>query len=458
MSLVEVGRWRQILRDTTAAPEVSSWNAAVTHQRILDVDRIRPFVARGAVALLLAVGLMVVEDVRWWAWLAFIPVVAQVVLEIMLETPVRRPDAEAEAAPQVRWIVRVWHRNRERLKVNVTGVLGAVAVLAVVAATIFGAGDRGPGWARVACLALALVYCNSAMLGPLLDVTTYSDNQSGSPVIRALHPWWWVIFAIAAALLVGISSVLGLWPDEAVPYAFVACALPYAMGLRQRDYERDMRAARLAADARARDNNAVVARKLHDLCQPVKRLMARTDGMDRLEPNDVIDLRYFIMTVGQLHQNARNHSGAGAVRMPELRDALRYATASAHADFQVDLSLEQLDDDDVDLATRILTTLVHNASQAYVNDTAFDPWIEVVARPVLEPGAAVPSHFEVRVEDGLALIPDNVWTGSATLVHCQEDIRRRGGQMSQEELADGGKAVKAVWPITRPRLTDRKVG
>lgn len=470
--VVRFGRWRQISEELGRRATPSSWRKEVSHLRIREVDRIRPFVTRAVLTFCILGCLLALGQVHPWAWAVLAIPLLQSGLEVFLEEKTRdvsHRDRQSEV-----WLIRplmsLWCRNKERIRVNATGLLGVLSCIAVGAIALFGT-SGGPGWLRVLLLVLAVLFINSALLGPLLDDATFSANSSSGEVLRVMTYWWWLVILVVLVAFVLLADATGFWSQGTLPYAIGATFLTYAIGLRQRAYERDMDAGALAMLARTGAENREIRQFLHDVCQPVKAISERgRDGKTvELTPADIVALRVFMAMISETLRGAREEVD-GRIELPGLDSALEVIATSAwfHPKVTRDTAaMGKLHEEDSPLADGLLMTLLFNSLQAYEPImTAWRktppeerpprprPWIDMTVRVDMRDDDA--EWVTLAVSDGLGLVSEHSWITSPTLTSRCRAVELRGGTMRQETRGVG-KTVVAQWPVKPIREIDKVV-
>jgi hypothetical protein len=443
------GRWRQIVQDIVAAAPETDWARTVADVRVRKYDRIRPFVTRAALLAVVVATSAVLPGTRWWLWVMLVPAAVQIFLEILLEEPSNR-DEEPELADKDprRPLVKLQFRNHERLQVNATGVLGGPATVLVVLGQVFGTGPGGHGWVKVAGFAAALLYTNSAGLGPLVDVVVYSPLQLTPRWLRRSRPLLWAAVTLVAVAVVALAVRAGVWPAEAVPYAYLACAIPIAIGYRMREYERTVDCAGLVAAASISAANRRSALDLHNIVQPFKANVEQL--LDHAVPGrERAELINFFAVMRAVHERVRQ-PGVDLQHgiMPPLDMVVRrsFGTTMLRPAPVLDLQLDDLDDDNLHFAQQVLTTLGDNAAQAYADQPT------LVNRPLRIVARHQDGSVRVAVADALELIPEAVWNDPhRTVFALREDLEAAGGKLEQTLELDGGKTIVATWvPELRP--------
>lgn len=443
--------WKALLWDQIVPAHESDWSRQVAHRRMVLTNGVRLSATRGLLLITLAVMLGGLPSTSVWAWALLIPSAAQVSLELMLR-PVVGVMNEREAIAQVRsrpggWItvpsVRIQFWSYEKVQLNLTGVLGAVACVANVVAVLLYTGDSGPAWLRVACLAIALLYLNSGLLEPLLDATTYSPLQQLPRTLRRVRPVLWVlVLLLVAGGVVASQALAGPWAEGSFPYALAVCLLVYYPGLRCREYERDLSAAAHVVVEADQVRLGYVAQKTHDDLQPFKAPLLRVlDEANSLSPHQKMGLQNYVFDVEENYRRARSRDsqfGLGQSIQSRVRQVCASAGIAPSGRFDID---GRVDDYNYDFARLLTTTLVHNAIQAYQEDPFLeDPLVDV--QMFLVDGMA-----NLEVTDALGPVPDHLWNkAGGTTDHIRQMLVKRGGQLSQNSIENGvRKTVRATW-------------
>lgn len=458
-------RWRQPFTDLRGTQEPSDWLRQVAHMRVFAFDRIRQFLTRLALTAVIAAAFALLPEVSVWAWALLTLGLVQGVLEVALE-PYVRFDAVTKLPLVVEGLkpLRAWWVNvYGRLPFNATGILGAGAVIANLVAVNFGTrADDSTGWVKVAALAAAVLYANSGSSGPLLEATSYEDNIAGT-VLRRLRPIYWPGLAAFAVGLVLWSRATGDWPAQAVPYAFMACALVYVLGLRIREHDRLATAAGILVTNATGQAGRRIGDELHRIVSPLtKGPLDRILRSEAIDPLDRRALRMFTDFIGRAHKEARRSRGfdLGNSLLPDLASLIAYDCAVQGVDPTIDIDVPGIDGDadapasgdgaegadpqavseeTAWFAKQLITTLVQNAVQAYARANAPERLLAVAA--FLDG-----KYVVVRVADSLAPIPDEVWNRpNTTLNNFRRSLEDRGGSLSQEVLGTEGKVIEARW-------------
>ena len=324
-------RWQQIAKDLVAPAHESDWTRNTTDKRIADYDQVRPFATRGALVAAMALLFSMVPGTSYLAWLLLLPAVLQTGLEIALEATLRAKDRPQRSSSLLSPLVQLWYRNYERWQINPTGLLGAVAVPCNVAAAVFFTGSNTHGPAKVAAFACAVLYLSSGVAGPLLDTAVYSPLQRTPKLLRRLRPMIWLAFVLALFVVVFASQYwASAWPPGALPYAYLVCLLPYAMGLRIREYERALGSAGVVLANAQSEANRQVSQDMHELLQKFKGPLHAAVDLEGLDPSSRMGLITFINTVEVIYDRARNRKlDLQSGIMPPLEDIVRNICVSA---------------------------------------------------------------------------------------------------------------------------------
>lgn len=447
---MEPGGWIQAtLSGWLAGPDPSNWTRLVTRVRIVDHDRIRPFATRGLLLATLAACLAWLGTPVWALVLLALAAV-QVALELLFEPSVRRarmPGAGDVPVGRIgHLVVRSFYANHERGIANVTGILGLVAVAANLVAVTFGPyPGSDPEPARVAALAAAILYANSASLGPLLDVTAYSPNSRLDSASWQAARWAWLgVAALLAGVIVATQVSVQAW-GQSFWYALLTVGLTYYPMLRVREYERDLAAAKSVRDAQDAALLGQIVRELHNLLQPVKEAPLK-EAMKSMTGSNRMALESFLIDMHEILAWTRvgRLDPREGLALP-LQEYLRRQAASGADRFEVRIELRDLVDEDYRLAKSILVILVDNALQGYASGQEQDAFIEASAR-VEGPWVII------EVRDGLTLIPDETWNNeTTTLRNLRVLVESRGGAMTQAK-DPGGKTITVRWQPFAPLL------
>lgn len=441
--------WAGCLLSGWGAPPRSDWARQVNEDRILNQDRIRPFVARGTLLVGIAICLAVLQA-PWWA-LALLGLGAvQTGLEIVFEVPMRAQyeavalDSRTERLPGSHWIVRVWYWNYERGITNVTGILGLVACSVNILVVLFAVGAATDlVWVKVLAFAGALLYTNSGALGPLMDTSAYSPHSELSGTAQRVVRMLWLVYAAFLAVLIWAAEHFFHSWGSGLPYAFMAIGLSYYPMLRIREFERSMAASWNVAERATTRSHVAVATDLHNILQPVKGTLqaardALTDSLQRLELTQYID------EVEEIYRAARN----GTIDLREglatpLGTRLKQKAAREAIPLRSTIVLDQnTPPEDYRRAKQCLLAFVDNSVQAYLAGSG-------VSRPFLEVSATQRDALVVvEVTDGLGLVPDDVWNDPhTTLWGLRADIAARPQGSLTQELRSDGKTIRAQWEI-----------
>jgi hypothetical protein len=444
------GRWRQIVQDIVAAAPETDWARTVADVRVRTYDRIRPFVTRATLLAVVITTSAVLPGTRWWLWVMLVPAAVQIFLEILLEEPSNHDEEPKLGGKDPRRpLVRLLFRNHELLQANATGLLGGPATVLLVLGQVFGTGPDGRPWVKVAGFVAALLYTNSALLGPLVDVVVYSSLQKTPQWLRRSRPLLWVPVTLIVVAVVALSVRAGVWPAEAVPYAYLACLIPVGIGYRIREYERAVDCAGLVAAASISAANRRSALDLHGIVQPFKVNVEQL--LDHAVPGrERAELINFFAVMRAVHERVRQ-PGVDLQHgiMPPLDMIVRRSfgkTMLRPAPVLDLLQLDDLDGDNLHFAQQVLTTLGDNAAQAYAEQP------NLMNRPLRIVARHQDGFVRISVTDALELIPDDVWNDShQTVFALREDLEAAGGNLEQILALDGGKTIVATWvPELRP--------
>lgn len=450
-----------LTRDWLTPGPRSEWTRHVTQARILNQDRIRPFVTRGVLLLGLAVCLVLLDaPTAGLAWL--LAGALQTGLEIALEKTVRSTyerlaqASTTEGSAIIRQlgrsrnlIVRVWYWNFERGITNVTGLLGAAAAAGnLVVVVVFTTSDGNPEWLRVLALMIATAYLASGALGPLADVAMYSPATSLPAWLTVGLRWLWVgVVGLILGVILAGEGTPREWGDS-LPYAVLAVVvIGYYPMLRCREFERAMAASHDVAEMMTVQRYAFIATELHNLLQPVKDTL-QLAAQAVSNPLDKAEIELFLRDMRYVYRGARDRTidltqGLG---MP-LADHLKAIASAGRVRLRAELDVpSDLAPEHKARVRQWLLVLVHNSVQAcrsWPHNTV--PVVEVRVH-------ASGTDLILSVSDPLDQIPDHVWDDpDSTLRKVRHDVSEAGGSMTQGPSGpDGRKTVTVQWAVIDP--------
>lgn len=450
-------RWRSLVAEWVAAPPQSEWARVLNDDRIVNQDRIRPFVTRGVLLTVVAVCLVVADGFRPIYALLLLGVM-QTVLEVRYEPTVRaRHERLALGIEGSDLIVRAWYANYGVSITNVTGVIGLVACPVIMAVVIWGSGPADDRVAfKVVALLCATAYTASGALGPLTDAAAY-DPGARMPLAGwiALRSAWVAVAGLIVGMVIWSESVRDAWGD-ALPYACLTAVVAYYPMLRVREYERAMAAAWNTAEVFERSATRRVALDLHSLLQPVKSTLLQARGVLE-DPTARRDVTEYIADISAVYETAR--TGRGTLRdgfMPPLEQRLSRIADVAAVELEADLRLDStVQDRDYRLARQLMATCVENSVQAYVVDIfgGGRRWVGVSAQ-------RSGSDLVLEVSDLLDPVADAVLLDDrGTLGSLRAEVLGLGGTFEQV-VDEHGKTLRIRWPAIQPLRTraDRKEG
>lgn len=455
--------WLQILRDLTAPAPVSNWAAEVTRTRIREYDRIRTFVTRG-VLLVATVVLLVIAPGTWWlTWALLIPAAVQVVLEIYVDFQLYA--TEQTRIRSLKTVVDITESAHSETLVNFTGIVGAVAVPCNIVAVSYFSGPGEPSWAKVAALAAVAAYGVSAILNFLTDTTHYSANQPVTKpyrAFRALRPYIWLIAAVFTAAMLGVSIALHRWAPVMVPFAWAVCLVPVVTGMKQRDYERFLRASSELLPDVQRSAKEVLVRDYHNTFTDI-RVFNRDLARDESVPPAIRVKAAALAPMISLMAEAIDHDQwVKQQQRPSLEGIATKTGSDSSLNLSVDIRLDDLRPENYEVARALIAGLLANVGQAIVKvngDMAERGEGPADAR-VKVTGELRDGQVHIAVLDRLPMLADWPREGSTTLWLHKDLVARGGRGLSQQpidpENPNAGKEIRACWPIKRPPLKLRE--
>lgn len=457
-------RWLQIIRDMTAAAPMSHWAADVTTQRIGAYDQIRPFVTRGVLLGITAMVLSQAPGTTGLTWLLLLPAAVQVALEIFLDYQVGV--ADSSRTPLLGPLAKIAEAAHSETLVNVTGVIGVFAVPATIVAVTYCSGPTQPGWPKVLALAAAAAYGASSILSFLTDAAHYSAHQSQTKpyrCFRAVRPHVWLITTILMTAIVGGSITAHRWAPEMVPLAWSLCAFPFVIGMKQRDYERFLRASSEQLPKVQQGAKRALTKDYHNANTDI-RTFNRQLAENKSVPAEIrIRAAALAPLISLMYEAIDHEQWVRQQERPSLAGIARKYGSDAALDLTVDVRLDDLQPRNYELARALISALLANVGQAAAKLRRASPAGEV-------PGAVAVTVFgEVRdgqvrltVRDPLPLITEWRCVGSTTL-WLHEDLIEQGSSegLTQHPIDPGnpnsGKEIRARWPVKQPALKLREI-
>jgi len=450
--------WRQILRDMTAPAPMSHWAAEVTTRRIARYDRIRPYATRGVLLVMVAVFLALAPGTSCWTWMLLLPSAVQVVLEISIEPFVGTIDANGNAL--LKSIAAIAESAHAQTLINVTGVIGAVAVPCNIVAVAYLSGPGLPTWPKVVALAAAAAYGVSAITSFLADATHYSAHQSprrGYRIFRAVRPHAWLIVMVVMTAMVAGSIAAGRWASEMVPLAWALCVVPFLIGTKQRDYERVLRASAEHLPEVQAGAKRALSKDYHNTNTDI-RTFNRELAKDESVPAAIRVRAASLAPLISLMSEAIDHDQwAKQQQRPSLAGIAGKHASDAALSLTVDIRLDDLQPHNYELARTLISALLVNVGQA-----ASKARQAQVARgetpsdvPVTVVGAIRDGLVHIAVRDPLPPIIDWCHDGSTT-AWLHADLLRHGSQDGlTQHVVDSddpskGKEIRASWPVKKP--------
>ncbi len=452
--------WRQIVRDMHAPAPMSHWASDVTTLRIRAYDQIRPFVTRGALLAALAILLCVAPGTWWLTFLMLLPAAVQVVLEIVVSLQLAAPETTRVRA--LKPLADITKKAHSRTLVNVTGVIGVLAVPCNIVAVCYLSGPGQPSWVKVLALGVAAAYGVSAMVSLLIDSAHYSAHLSYSRPHRLFHtvrPHVWLVTGALMAAIVAGSVVAGRWAPEMVPLAWAMCLFPSVIGMKLRDYERILRASSELLPEIQRSAKELLARDFHNTYTQI-RVFNRDLARNAAVPAEIQVKAATLAPLMSLMSEAVDHDRWVAQgEQPSLAGIAEKCASDGGLKLSVDIRLGDLDSENYATARTLLTALLVNAGQAMTRrrqersargDELADDQVTVL-------GEIRDGQVHIVVRDPLPPVDDWCCEGSTTRWLHEDLIARGGSGLVQHPLDDGnpsaGKEIRASWPVKRAPLS-----
>ncbi len=451
-------KWTQILRDMTASAPMSHWASEVTTVRISSYDQIRPFVTRGAMLAAIFVLLRLAPETSCLTWILLTPAVFQVVFEIVLDFQL---DAvESARTPVLRSLAAVAEAAHTRTLLNVTGVMGFVAVPCNIVAAAYFTGPGDPSWAKVLALGAASAYGVSGIMSFLTDATHYSANQSPLRpyrVFRAVRPHVWFIIMVLMTAIVAGSIFGGRWAGEMEPLAWALCVFPIVIGMKQRDYERFIRASSERLTNVQDGAKKALTKDYHNANTDIRTFNRDLANDKSLPPAIRVQAAALAPLISLMGEAIDHDKWASQQKRPSLAGIVDKYRSDASLDIAIDIRLDDLKPHNYDLARGLLAALLVNVGQAMANTRT-----ELPDKLVTVTAEVRGDQIHVAVRDPLPMISEWRRAGSTTL-WLHNDLIAHGSRegLTQHPVdplrPSAGKEIRASWPVKKPPLKLREI-
>lgn len=458
------GPWRQIIRDFTASAPLSHWASRVTTTRIRCYDQIRVFLTRALLLAGLAGLLALAPGTTWLTWGLLLPALNQVLLEIYLDFVLNAP--ERAKARVIKAIAEIADSAHNETLVNVTGVLGMIAVPANIVAVCYFSGPGEPSWVKVVALSVAAAYGVSAILSFLTDATHYSAQQEQTRpyrLFRAVRPHSWFVICVLMTAIVAGSIIVDRWAPVMEPLAWALCAFPLLIGSRQRDYERFLRASSEVLPDVQRAAKQELCKDYHNTNTSVRVFNRELARDESLPPAIRVEAAALAPLISLMPEAIDHESWIKQRQRPSLAGIADKCGSDASLRLTKDIRLDDLQPTNYETARALITALLANTGQAIKSARAE---LKRSGGRLEDDGVAVigeirDGQIHIVVRDPLPLIADWCHEGSTTL-WLHRDLQALGGAgLSQHPVDEGdpnaGKEIRASWPVTRPALKLRDV-
>ncbi|OMC39032.1 hypothetical protein A5740_03055 [Mycobacterium sp. GA-1841] len=455
--------WTQILRDLSAPAPMSHWAAEVTLERIGKYDRIRPFVTRGALLVIVVLMLSLAPATNWLSWLLLMPAGIQVALEIALDFELGESGAQRVAilAP----LTAVAESAQNRTLINVTGLIGFVAVPCAIVAVAYGSGPEQPGWPKVVALAVAAAYGVSAMMSLLIDATHYSPHQRPTKpyrIFRVVRPHVWLVIMVLMTAIVAGSIAAKRWAPEMVPLAWALCAIPILIGTKQREYERFLRASSERLAKVQDDAKRELTKDFHNTNTDIRTFNRQLATDTSVPPHIRVRAAALAPLISLMSEAIDHDRWVRQQQRPSLSGIAKKYQSDAGLIMKIDLQLDDLQPRNYELARALLASLLVNVGQAMARHPPQNGDYHDASRPVTVSGEVRGGQVRIVVGDPLPLITDWLCDGSTTQWLHQDLIAHGSAEGLTQHLVDpdnpmGGKEIRAIWPVQKPALNLRDI-
>lgn len=436
--------WLQMPVDLVTRAPLSEWHEKVAVARVRRYDRLRPYLTRGLLLVLIVAALAVLRA-DWWCWLLLLPGALQVTLEIYLYRFIH------ETMDEPRWEVVRWMRdvadNHHRTKLlNVTGLLGVLACPLNVLAVAFSPPGGDLGWVKVLALAGAVFYVNSGLASSFLDPANYTETSTMPPVMHRIRPWAPLLSLCAVLAMTAISVQYARWTPETVPLAYATAALTLLLGSTIRNHDRVVAAAARVSREAVVAGRRELGRVVHDDLNGAKVAVETVRQIPEVPYRTAVELA--TLEAFLTHFSARvGIDAAPTLSLAELVEKIASPYGLGPSDIRCEITwLADIRRENHAIAVRMATALVHNAVQSLQKEENLDVsrTISVVGYTT---GAGHTLRYHLGVGDNMPPVRPDRWcavgTTLAALRTWLDDTF--DGVLEQEVLDDGTKRIVASW-------------
>ena len=436
--------WLQMPVDLVSRATFSEWHEKVAVVRVQRYDRLRTYVTRTAMLVIVAAALVALVA-SWWCWLLLVPALLQVSLELYLHRYIHDTFDEPRWGA-IRWMRDVADRHHRTKLLNVTGVLGVLACpLNVLAVSLAPPGGE-LGWLKVVALVAAIFYINSAVGNTFLDPANYTETSTMPPAMHRIRPFAPVVSLCSVVAMVAVGVANDRWIPVMVPLAYAASALTMLLGSAIRNHDRIVAAAAQVARGAVIDARIELGRVVHDDLNGAKvavEIVRQVPGVPYRSAVELATLEAFLT-----HFSTRvGIDAAPALSVCDLVEKIASPYGLSPSDIRCTIDwAPDIRRENRAIAIRMATALVHNAVQALqkVENLSVPKSITVDGYTT---GSGHDLRYHLAIGDHLAPVEPDRWCAEGTtLAALREWLDDTfAGELTQEIVAEGTKRVVASW-------------
>lgn len=436
--------WLQLPVDQMTRATFSEWHEKVAVERVRHYDRLRPYVTRGVLLMMIAVGLGALRA-DWWCWLMLVPGLLQVALEIYLHRFIHETFDEPRWAA-LRWMRDVANNHHRTMLLNATGMLGALACpLNVLTVSIAPPGGE-LGWVKVIAFAAAVFYLNSGLTSVFLDPANFTETSTMPPVMHRIRPYVPLLSLFCVLVLVGVGDHFDCWTTATVPLGYSSSVLALLLGSAIRNHDRVVAAAAVIGREAVVAGRRELGRVVHDDLNGAKVAVETVRQVPGIEYRDSVELA--ALEAFLTHFSTRVGLDAGPkLGLTDLVEKIASPYGLGPSDIRCDIGwAPDIRRENHAIAVRMTTALVHNAVQALNEEANLD-----VPRLISVTGSTTGSghtlRYHLAVGDCLPPVAANRWCAQGTTLAALSEWLGDtfNGVLDQEVLGTGAKCIIASW-------------
>lgn len=438
-------RWMQPFADFVAPAPLSEWHRRTATYRVVYYDGLRLPLWRAACLGVIAVALWVV-GAPWWCWVMLLPAIAQFPLDVYLHT-YAAPGVEGPPSRIGRWLTESARGNRHVKSVNAGGLAATLACPFNILAVCLAPSGGAAGWVKVAGLAAAVLFLNSALSQGFLDPPYYAETSAMAPLVHGLRPYASLISLSLVLASVWASIGLGRWEPGLAPVAMLVAGLTLFAGCAIRDHDRIIAAAAHVGREAVLAGREELGRIVHDDLNEAKVAAERASALPGIDVRDRTELQ--ALSAFLTHFSTRvGMTAALRIDLCNLAEQISSPFGLGPRDIRCDIrwAADELRREDHQVAVRMATALIHNVLQQ-LTKVQYADVPKTFALEGFTSGAGRNVRYHLGISDHLPMIPADAWCAEGdTLAALRAWLREDyDGDLVQEDLGVHGKRIVASW-------------